>query len=85
MKARVSHLHRTEADWASLIDWAPAAGEMIVYDPDENHSYARIKIGDGKKSLRELPFFIDAAIADFLLAQKYQETIDGGRITDSKK
>jgi hypothetical protein len=82
MKARVSHLHRTEAEWAKLNAWVPEAGELIVYDPDDHYDYARIKIGDGVKTLKELTFFIDSAIATYLDKQRYSEVIEGGRITD---
>jgi hypothetical protein len=32
------------------------ASEIIVYDPDENYDYPRIKIGDGKSNINSLPF-----------------------------
>lgn len=32
------------------------ASEIIVYDPDENYDYPRIKIGDGKTNINALPF-----------------------------
>ena len=82
MKARVSNLHRTEIDWSTLNDWTPEAGELIVYDPDENYSYARLKIGDGATALKDLPFFIDESINSILRAQRFSTIIDGGRITD---
>ena len=31
---------------------------MIVYDPDENYNYSRVKIGDGISTANELPFII---------------------------
>lgn len=85
MKARVSQLHRTAAAWKKLDDWIPEAGEIIVYDPDTDISYARVKIGDGKKPLKDLSFFIDSTIATYLKKQRYEELIDGGRITEYKK
>ena len=85
MKARISQLHKTEAEWLRLSNWTPEAGEIIVYDPDNRVNYPRIKIGDGKKSLEELSFLINSAVADYLQEQRYQEIIDGGRITNFKK
>ena len=82
MKARISHLHKTEAEWATLKAWTPSAGELIIYDPDDRYEYARIKVGDGIKTISELPFFIDSAIIHRLQKNKYAEIIDGGRITD---
>ena len=82
MKVRVSHLHRTEAEWLKLASWKPEAGELIVYDPDENYDYARIKIGDGINSLQKLAFIIDKAA--FVVVRDFQSTdiIDSGRITE---
>lgn len=85
MKARVSQLHKTAAEWSKYDSWTPEAGELIVFDPDSAFNYARIKVGDGKKTLKELSFYVDAAIADYLKQQHYEELIDGGRITDYKK
>lgn len=85
MKARVSQLHKTASEWQRHADWVPEAGEIIVYDPDDDTPYARVKIGDGKKTLKNLSFFIDSAIASYLAKQRYQEIIDGGRITNFKK
>lgn len=85
MKARVSQLHKTEAEWLKYSDWIPEAGELVVYDPDENFRYSRVKVGDGKNKLGALSFSIDAAIAAYLRKHRYEEIIDGGRITDYKK
>lgn len=85
MKARVSQLHRTEAEWAKLSKFIPAVAELIVYDPDDKHDYARLKIGDGKKFLEDLPFFVDSSIAAYLQKPNIQDVIDGGRIVSKKK
>lgn len=82
MKARVSNLHKTEAEWSRLANWKPEAGELIVYDPDDNFKYARVKLGDGERTLKELPFFIDQAAIALLQKQKYFEILDAGRITE---
>jgi hypothetical protein len=74
MKARITFLHNTEADWLKL-DFIPKAGELIIYDEDEKYNYPRVKIGDGSHSLKNLPFFIEEAILDRRL-----EAIDGGRL-----
>ena len=84
MRARVSQLHMTEAEWAKLPTVRPLAGEFIIYDPDKKHSYARLKIGDGETLLKDLPFFIDSAIDDHVTKRRYNEVIDCGRITESK-
>jgi hypothetical protein len=91
MKARVSQLHKTEADWARLPNFIPLSGEFIIFDPDTQHRYARVKIGDGivqangiitGTKLKDLPFFIDSAIDDHVTKHRYNEIIDGGRISE---
>jgi hypothetical protein len=82
MKARVSHLHKTEAEWLKHTTFVPEAGELIIYDADNTFKYQRMKIGDGKTLLRELPFFVDAATIALIQKQHYFEMIDAGRVTD---
>lgn len=85
MKARVSQLHRTEEEWSKLKDWTPEAGELVVYDPDKAHDYARVKIGDGKKTLKELTFFVDSTIATYMQRQRRENVLDAGRVSQYKK
>lgn len=80
MKARISQLHKTEAEWLVWPRWIPEPGELVVYDPDDKHPYARIKVGDGIRTLHELDFFIDSAIAEVLKQISFEDAIDGGRI-----
>lgn len=56
MKARVQHKHDIEANWLKATNFTPLASEIIVYDPDENYDYPRIKIGDGNTNINNLPF-----------------------------
>jgi hypothetical protein len=84
MKARVSHLHKTAVEWAKYKDWVPEAGEFIIYDPDERYSYARVKVGDGKRTLSELDFFVDSAAIASMKQQHFFEILDGGRISPKK-
>lgn len=57
INTRIQNKHDTEANW-SQIHWGftPLAGELIIYDPDENHSLPRFKIGDGVTQLESLKF-----------------------------
>ena len=82
MKARISQLHMTETEWQKYSQLVPEAGELIVYDPDTKHPHARIKVGDGKRKLSELDFFIDSAIAEVLKQVRFEGVVDGGRITE---
>lgn len=85
MNARISQLHKTEAEWLEVQAqyeahnevFVPRAGELIVYDPDDNFEYARLKIGDGATALQDLPFFADTVLAGLTPVCK---TIDAGRI-----
>ena len=80
LKTRIIHKHDTAANWAksSLI---PKQAEIIIYDEDENHSYPRFKIGNGKDNVNDLPFVEDhiieymTAYADDAVAQKTQVQI----------
>jgi hypothetical protein len=67
-----------------MINFVPLSGEFIVFDPDETHNYARLKVGDGSTKLAKLPFFIDSAIDHHITKHRYDEIIDAGRVTDYK-
>ena len=69
INARVSHLHKTEAEWNNLKDFIPNAAELIIYDADETNPQ-RFKIGDGVSRLIDIPFY-SASI----------NVIDGGEIS----
>lgn len=84
MRARVSQLHKTEAEWNKLLTFVPIAGEFIIFDPDDQYSYARLKLGDGQTLLKDLPFFIDAALVERIIQWRYNEIIDAGRVTEYK-
>ena len=57
LKARIVHKHELERDWKEAINFIPLQGEIIVYIPDSTHSYSRLKIGDGKTLINDLPFY----------------------------
>ena len=85
MKARISQLHMTENEWLKYSSLIPEPGEFIIYDPDETHPYARIKVGDGVRTLTELDFFIDSTIGEILKQVRFEDSIDGGRISEYTK
>lgn len=62
MNARIQHKHDIEVNWNKALNFIPKAGEIIVYDIDENYNYPRIKIGDGVTIITNLKF-IDADLA----------------------
>lgn len=61
INGRIVHKHDTEANWNKATNFIPKNGEIIIYDPDSNYSYARVKVGDGTTKVTSLPF-IDNAI-----------------------
>ena len=48
--------HDIEANWNKAINFIPLKGEIIIYDPDENFSHSRFKIGDGETFVKDLNF-----------------------------
>ena len=59
---RIVHKHDTEANWNKAVNFIPKAGELIVYDTDENYNYTRTKVGDGISNINALPFSHQAAV-----------------------
>ena len=57
-EARIQLKSDTEANW-NKVNFVPYDGELVIYSPDENHTYCRAKIGDGVTLLSSLDF-IDA-------------------------
>ena len=53
---RIQNKHDVETNWERAVNFIPKVGELIVYDPDETHTYSRFKIGDGVTSVNSLPF-----------------------------
>lgn len=58
LKTRIQHKHDIEANWNKATNFIPKAGELIIYDSDENYSYPRIKIGNGFQNINTLPFVV---------------------------
>ena len=56
LKSRIVHKHDSEENWVKATAFSPMLGEVIVYDPDENYDYSRIKVGDGVTNVNLLPF-----------------------------
>lgn len=57
LNARLIQLHDTEANWDRVSDkFIPNKSEAVLFDPDKNHPYVRIKYGNGETPLKDLPF-----------------------------
>lgn len=74
IKSRIIHKHDLESNWILATNFTPKQGELIIYDIDDNHSYERFKIGDGKTNVNLLPFTEDIlkTYTDDAVAQKSQ-------------
>lgn len=81
LSARVIHMHDVDTNWNKLPTFIPKQGEVIVYDPDETHTYPRFKIGDGKTTLVNLPFGAENALDGVIQWDNDFGLIDGGKIT----
>lgn len=57
-KTRIIHKHDVEENWLKATAFIPKKGEIIVYDPDDDHASARLKIGDGTTLVSDLPFIM---------------------------
>ena len=60
-KGRIQHKNDIEANWKLATNFTPLKGEIIIYNADEITPYKRLKIGDGKSNVNDLPFVIDSA------------------------
>ena len=56
LQTRVQMKHDTEANWNKATNFAPLAGEIIIYDTDASNPTQRMKIGNGIDILSNLPF-----------------------------
>ena len=54
--ARTVHKNDKEANWSLAENFIPLKGELIVYNADEENSFARLKMGDGETYVKDLPF-----------------------------
>ena len=62
INSRIQLKYDVETNWniaASNSSFTPKKGEVIIYAPDENYSYPRIKVGDGETLVSELGFITD--------------------------
>ena len=78
IKSRIIHKHDIEANWNKAVNFIPKQGEIIVYDIDDNHTVERFKIGDGKTTAINLPFYLEHEIDSILARITYlaNNTID---------
>lgn len=66
LKARIVNKHDISENWLKATGFIPKQGEIIVYDVDDEHSYERMKIGDGVHNINELPFAVSVMLDDVI-------------------
>lgn len=59
INSRIQHKHDVEVNWLKATNFIPKIGEIIIYDPDENYSFSRVKVGDGVTNVNNLPLITD--------------------------
>ena len=59
ISSNFTNKHNTQAVWDTMTNYIPNKGEIIVYDRDDNTNYERFKIGDGIKTISQLPFYME--------------------------
>lgn len=67
LNSRMQQKHDIENNWNKAVNFIPLAGEIIIYDPDTAHSYARLKCGDGVTTVVNLPFMFEEEIREAIL------------------
>lgn len=67
VKTRIQNKNDIEANWLKATNFTPLKGEVIIYNEDSTHDYKRVKVGDGKTLVSNLPFLnaeLEAKISD---------------------
>lgn len=73
----------TTSNWELYSSFIPKAGEMVVYSSDETTSYPRMKIGDGRNTIAELPF-VNQYLEDKIPSQTSQLINDSNFISEEE-
>lgn len=56
LNTRIQHKYDTAENWDKATEFVPLSGELIIYAPDADNPYCRIKIGDGQTTVNNLAF-----------------------------
>ena len=71
-----------EANWRKATGFVPLDKEIIIYKPDETHACARMKVGNGKSGVNDLPFVNDITeIATAIAGLKSELLVEIGKNT----
>lgn len=91
VKTRIQNKNDIEANWLKATNFTPLKGEVIIYNEDSTHDYKRVKVGDGKTLVSNLPFLnaeLEAKISDLTTRLSALEAFlneDGCKIVLVKK
>lgn len=81
IKGKIIFKHQTAADW-ELSAYVPDEGEQVFYDPDENNKLTRVKVGDGEKAVKDLPFIgISEVVKETTIYNKEFATYESDSVT----
>ena len=77
--SRIQQKHDVAANWAKATNFIPKKGEIIIYDAEYNASgeetqAVRFKIGDGSKTVNNLPFAVIDYSSDI---ETLHQSLDG--------
>lgn len=58
LQTRIQLKHDIETNWITAGEngFIPLAGEIIIYDSDDNNLIPRVKIGNAQTNINNLPF-----------------------------
>lgn len=82
---RIIHKHDIEANWNKAVNFIPKQGELIIYDIDDNYNYQRIKIGDGIRTIINLPFIGNVDEEFFAQSVEPIEAVNGDFWVDTSE
>ena len=80
-KSRIQLKNDTEARWSAATSFIPKLGEAIIYNPDSNYIYPRIKIGDGETPVTQLPFLTSEGAS---ATSDLEERLTSGALEDAE-
>ena len=85
INARFTPKGDIEANWKKATGFVPLDKEVIIYKPDEDHSYSRMKIGDGVTEINDLPFLAktqELRLNGKVIEKKYNDETQWEKLVD---
>lgn len=76
LNTRIQQKIDTEANW-SHATFESKRGEIYFYDKDSEHDYVRMKVGDGEKTVCQLPFVSNGSQNIYTQLQQPKNAVEG--------